>query len=70
MSRAPEPTNANEMANEITIQYALPDPMPQARESWKQNPPEWLADSKGKFELVDETYNGLVSRGKIGRAHV
>jgi hypothetical protein len=49
------------MANEITIQYALTDPPPQARESFKQSPPEWLM--KGGFELIDETYDGLVYRG-------
>jgi hypothetical protein len=49
------------MANEITIQYALPDPPAEARQAWKDNPPEWLR--KAKFELVDETYDGLVYRG-------
>jgi hypothetical protein len=49
------------VANEITIQYALPDPPAQARQTWKASPPEWL--SKAKFELVDETYDGLVYRG-------
>jgi hypothetical protein len=49
------------MANEITIQYALPDHPAQARESWKQNPPDWI--NKGGFKLVDETYDGLVYRG-------
>jgi hypothetical protein len=49
------------MANEITIQYALPDPPAQARKAWKDSPPEWLR--KAKFELVDETYDGLVYRG-------
>jgi hypothetical protein len=55
------------MANEITIKYALTDPPTQARQAWKDNPPEWLR--KAKFELVDETYDGLVYRGanKQGR---
>jgi hypothetical protein len=55
------------MANEITIQYRLPAPPSQARQAWKENPPEWL--TKAKFELVDETYDGLVYRGanKPGR---
>jgi hypothetical protein len=52
------------MADEITIQYALTDPPAQARESWKQSPPEWLR--RAKFELVDETYDGLVYRGSHG----
>ena len=49
------------MANEITIQYGLPDAPAQARTAWKNDPPEWLR--KWKFELVDETYDGLVYRG-------
>jgi hypothetical protein len=52
------------MANELTIQYALPDPPTQAREKWRTDPPAWLAN--GKFQLVDETYNGLVYRGSSG----
>jgi hypothetical protein len=58
------------MANEITLQYALPDRPDEARASWKSSPPLWLVD--GGFKLVDETYDGLVYRGsnaytKFGR---
>ena len=49
------------MANEITIQYALPDRPPAVVAKFKESPPAWLAE--WKFELVDETYNGLIYRG-------
>jgi hypothetical protein len=58
------------MANEINIQYGLPDKPDVARASWKAAPPSWLVD--GGFKLVDETFDGLVYRGssaytKFGR---
>ena len=58
------------MANEITLQYALPDQPDRARAAWKASPPAWLLD--GGFKLVDETYDGLVYEGssaytKVGR---
>jgi hypothetical protein len=46
------------MADEITTQFTLPDPPDAVRNQWKASPPEFL--QKSKFELVDESFNGLV----------
>lgn len=49
------------LVNQITIQYHLDQPPEQARVSWKDSPPKWLA----RYELVDESYNGLSYRADV-----
>ena len=51
------------LVNQITIQYHLDQPPDEARTAWKQSPPEWMA--KGRYELVDESYNGLSYRADV-----
>jgi hypothetical protein len=49
------------LINQITIQYHLDDPPDQARTSWKQSPPDWMA----RYDLIDESYNGLSYRADV-----
>jgi hypothetical protein len=51
------------LVNRITIQYHLDQPPDEARSSWKESPPEWMA--KARYELVDESYNGLSYRADV-----
>lgn len=51
------------LINQIAIQYQLEQPPDEARSSWKETPPEWIA--KGRYELVDESYNGLSYRADV-----
>jgi hypothetical protein len=51
------------LVNQITIQYHLDQSPDQARNSWKERPPEWMA--KARYELMDESYNGLSYRADI-----
>lgn len=53
------------MADEITIRYRVSqaEQPERARAAWKANPPAWLAAAG--YELVDESFNGLVYRADV-----
>lgn len=46
------------MADEVTIQFRVPEGPDPLRVRWRADPPPFI--DKDDFELVDESYNSLV----------
>jgi hypothetical protein len=51
------------VADEIQTQFTLPDPPNAVMDQWRDAPPAFL--TAGKYELVDEAYDGLVFEADV-----